>query len=304
LPSSAKALGNNRWRVRLGPGHLPQRIEVAFQGAAQPGQRNRFTVAAPILESLPVERTLWTVQGPRSAGSGRIVAAASEVDGLRLDHLRLSTIASLISLASEIVAQNAQQETADWYVAWARRVAAARRRIVDRIDPDDQQAMAEIADIDEQQRSIAERLGTVDVLQQVLEENPFPADPGDWYGTPWQQGPPVYGTLLGASDVLELEYPNHHTSFVGARLLSGLLITLIALLLYASAPASSLWNWLVGRPQFTLILAGIVWWMWGTPSILGVVLIVIGGGWQLWLLAQFDAPVAREPEEITSTSSL
>ncbi len=85
LPVAASPVGADKWRFELGSTQLPQRIEAVFRGvlSAKSEPIRRMHVPAPGIEGVHVDRTLWTVYGPPSAGTPALPDAASQCTPVR-----------------------------------------------------------------------------------------------------------------------------------------------------------------------------------------------------------------------------
>jgi hypothetical protein len=72
VPSDPLPVGENTWRVPLGPARLPQRIEIVFSGKlSSPPSSAQCRFDVPTLGDLPVAESLWTVIGPPAVECGR-----------------------------------------------------------------------------------------------------------------------------------------------------------------------------------------------------------------------------------------
>ncbi|MCH5377823.1 MAG: hypothetical protein JJ992_28035, partial [Planctomycetes bacterium] len=150
-------------RVPLGPQQLTQRIQVLFVGRfdRDADDRTAIPLLVPALQGLPVENTCWTIRHS-DEGIYNLVPSPFETDASELDWLRVRSVARLVAKAEDVLKDSDPDEIERWYVAWARRWVAARSRLTQgarAVDGLTDEAKAELAEIDENQRRIAERLG-------------------------------------------------------------------------------------------------------------------------------------------------
>lgn len=129
LPAQYEQDSPQRWHIELRPHGLPQRIEVYYEGRLDREDDARIEAAAPMLEDIAVERTLWSVHAPAWAGTGK-PAAGGEIAAWQQDMLRLRSLTELIRLPRYLRVENTEQETRDWFLPWDRRWQALRRDVM------------------------------------------------------------------------------------------------------------------------------------------------------------------------------
>ncbi len=112
LPVAAAPAGPDSWRVALQSTQLPQRIEAVFRGAlaARSGTINRVQVSAPGIEGVEVDRTLWTVYGPPSAGPA-LLEPTGNLTPVRQELSRLEAAESILDLASRVASEQAPRKS-------------------------------------------------------------------------------------------------------------------------------------------------------------------------------------------------
>jgi hypothetical protein len=132
-PAQLASLSANRWSVWLGDSKLPRHLEVVFEGglAEESDGRRRFvapTLMTSTLIDFSVERTAWTIIGPRRAGEAAVdgIAASSAA----LDRLRLESLVALGNSAASLIATEPPDVVADWCLPWVQRVLTSRNRLV------------------------------------------------------------------------------------------------------------------------------------------------------------------------------
>ncbi|MFV1964082.1 MAG: hypothetical protein ACC628_01570 [Pirellulaceae bacterium] len=269
LPVTVKHLDNEHWRVRLGPEQLPQRIEVLFTGKLPRitplvrGQR----FAAPLLVGLPVMQTLWSIQGPPNVAGGRPELAHIESGPLSLSQVRAENACALLHFASEVVAQSATKEMDTWRSAWQRRLDNALRQIQrnQQADP-----AAWIPDESEGTQGNDEPSATPFVNEMRA------GDPASvWHLQQEPLGTTSYGSLLGSSNNLYLGYAPADFSDLGRRGLMATVLFGLAALVALARRSRAVSEWALRWPYAAGVLFGIAWWLWLSPSLLGLVIILV-----------------------------
>lgn len=273
-PTPPVPAGDGRWRVALGHGGLPQRIEVLFSGSLSeaPGSET-IRCDAPTLEGLPVRQTLWTLACPPSRD---LQPPASLQASDRLQHalIRLQSAGALIEQGADLPGRDAEN-LLRWYRQMAHRWAALARE-VERLlaaAPDDasQNAQRELQAIVRRQWRMADRVGGTQILSQEMAGTPTAdAAPDLWLGT--SDRPDDVTRLVAAGGALSLELSCRPAQ--GLRLAPRLwaaaaiwaLIGLAALTLRTGTLGAVLARW----PNLALLAAALGWWLWLEPSALGL----------------------------------
>ncbi|MFT5526864.1 MAG: hypothetical protein ACI9HK_004844, partial [Pirellulaceae bacterium] len=269
LPASLQALQGNRWRIRLGPEQLPQRIEIVFRGAVG-GGATTTVLPMPLLEGIDVERTLVTVIGPRKSQSLQLLEGVTEVKAVQLDRFRQDSIAQLLDLTSDVVAENAPQEIADWYYPWITRLNRSRRSLVNQTESEDKALLV-------QQRAIAEDLGTVDVFNKVLASDLPAVRDSIWM----ESSVKVSGTTLGAVEFIAVQQlSSQATRSVYHWVVAGLLI-LCSWGFSTSTMRSWFAQWNARWPYWPVPFLGVLWMLILFPTLLGVVVLAISVWWAI-----------------------
>jgi len=270
----------NLWRLALGSRQLPQRIEVVFAGKLSESDvaRGGFTVPAPVLREVDVERTLWTIRGPDRFGTGIPEPADSRIGGTGQEMCRLQAAMALVDLPPDVVAESGREEIDRWYLRWARRMAAARRRIArqwrqppreGRFDPLDSER------IDREQAEVAERLGVTPLGGRVAREATLVGDPAAVLdAVTRRQREVTHCTFKGAAGSASLRYPPDRSDLL-VRLLAALALVTVTALVMLARCRTIVGDWLMRWPQAAGVMAGLAWWLWLTPSWLGWLIVLI-----------------------------
>ena len=272
--------GEQRWQVPLG-GRLPQRIEVLFTGVWSTDVVTPAILEAPRLIGLPVERTLWTVSGPRWAGAAT-AANSDRASQAGLQVRRYETLAGMIDSAANTLLEMATDETPNWYSTWARRMVAARETLArlrligpatnwDPVAPGSAGGATSTTDlILQDQQRLAERLGTSEILEQLTTDAPldesaatiFQASLGLPHGA-------LGAVFLGEAPVIELSYASPYAGDLPWRIVQVLIAAVLLFLTVLLLRYTSAIRWLFERPRLVGIAFGLFWWLFLFPSALG-----------------------------------
>jgi hypothetical protein len=231
LPVAAALAGPDSWRFALQSTQLPQRIEVVFRGAlvASAGPADRVQVPAPGIEGVEVDRTLWTVYGPPSAGPASLLEPTSILTPVRQELSRLEATESILDQASRVAGEQAIEEIRRWYAPWNARFVAARDRIheLTRLaNPPSAARDRELEALNRQEMSIAERLG---IGAGLPEDASVPFESARLFDAVSTRGQePVRCLTAGNARALTLRYPRSIGSHFGWRLLAALLAATFA----------------------------------------------------------------------------
>jgi len=300
VPVTLMADATGRFEIPLGPTNLPQRIVVMFQGALDDSALSRREIKAPVLDGIPVERTLWTTVGPESLSASGTHEDEHIVSPLRQSQIRLRSVADLVEGATEMAAEGSPEDVTNWYRPWLARLLAShdsvlRHQFGTASDESRQEAVEEADQIQTEQEEVARRLGASDMRTRMLLQTSVVRDADTlWRKNLAGDGVTTHRMFPGGQSTLELPDPRHRTSDFGER-------TLIALLLLAAA---GLGAWLVRRsgpidllvrwPHATGVAVGLAWWLWLTPSWAGWILVAVSlvvGFFPRWLASRFQYQV-------------
>ncbi len=294
-PQAVKA---DTWMVPLGPPQLPQRIELVAVGKLTENSAEPLRFQ---LGNLPVEQTLWTILEPETSPPGRLAAHPASA-AWRQEMVRLKSVAAVLQSGSRLVGDDPQQRM-PWYELWVDRLVAARRAVERQLSllaPGRQAAAAwqELRTIDREQTALAERLGTTEILLRAAAQPP--AQPQEWFRLSAGDAHRVRRfSFAGSKTALSLEYPRARASGLPARV--------VAVLALVGLAAGIVWAWRRGVLQWPLkkwpapllAAAGILWWLFLSPGVLGWLL--VGAAVLLSVGPRLRAP---RPEEGSSRIAL
>jgi hypothetical protein len=264
VPVTARPRDNGHWTVALGADQLPQRVEVLFQGTLPSGSAilDGKTFPAPVLIGLPVLQTLWTVRGPTTDGPGLPALKHLAARADQQSRIRLETAETMLDYAPAVVARSTANELDFWRADWERHVAASRQ------DLQRQGAQPPVP-------TSSELVNEVD--DSAPSEGPRQASD---FGELWKlqqtwRGPPTTCSLRGIASQIVIDYPTSSTadyailSILAAAWLCG---AGFCVLLARSAAVN---DWLIRSPHVVGVLLGLIWWLWFSPSFLGLIVISI-----------------------------
>ncbi len=285
-PQTPVPAGQRLWHVRLGPNRLPQRVEVLFAGQVTPlGESGRVRLDVPALVGLPVRQTLWTVSGPSTYELGL-------PEGLRslgrLEHalVRLENVEALLVMAAD----TAWEESEDvdpwceaWLHLWGDCDAEVQRAGVLAGQADASRAAdGRATRLKSLPSPVADWLRSTNVLARVSVEVPAAATPGELWPRSLDRTQPATLCLgRGGSASVTLRYRRVETDSLLHRLIAAGATAGMALLAIVGIRRRVLSALLCRWPHLLGVVAGLVWWLWLWPSILGWGIVLVS------LLASF-----------------
>lgn len=279
-PLRVTPAGDRRWQVPLG-GRLPQRISVVFTGHWSMESATPAVIEGPRLIGLPVERTLWTVSGPRWPGAAT-AANADRATPSGLQTRRYETLVGLIDSAANTLLEVATDETPRWYAAWARRMIASRETLArlrmlvpnadwDSLVPGSASGLPPTTDlIIQDQERLAERLGMRDVLSELSAGPALDESPAAIFNTSLGRSHGALGAMfLGEAPMVQVTYSNPYASDLPSRIVHVLVAAVLLLATVFLVHYTSAFQWLPHRPRVAGIALGLFWWLFLFPSALG-----------------------------------
>jgi hypothetical protein len=264
-----------QWDIPLLVPHLPQRVEVVFAGRFAAARAGAVRLSAPALKDLPVERTLWSVDGPDSSGPGEILAGRS-VGSLRAELVRLESAAALVKLPIETASSG--DELRSWYQVWTGHWSAARdaarRQLLEMPATRETAGLeAELKTLEREQAALATRLGSTASAATTVEAR----EPPDlWSAALARPRTRARSLFNSASATIAVRYPHADSADWWARLVVVLaaigVVLLVKLAMRRGLPVA---DWLRRWPQPLGVMLGLAWWLWLSPSLLGLLLALV-----------------------------
>jgi hypothetical protein len=280
LPVWPQEIGPERWQLSLGPGNLPQRIEVVF---ANPVGRRFWSwsedeLHAPrLLEGetdIPVERTLWTVFSQASFGAD-VRTSTEPTTAWRLELARLRSTALMIELGADAMTEQGSDENVQWFQRWARRyhhTLDGAERHAARIP----EVRSEVEAILVERPQVARWLRTTDTLTEFLNETSPATEAAEVWGQGFRQAATrTRYTLSGSASSLQPTYAPEPESDLSQRLALAFILGIgaggVIVALRRGMPGDLLVRW----PGAFGVAAGLFWWLWLWPSVLGLVIVLL-----------------------------
>ena len=278
LPARMEVLENHQVKIFLGLQRLPQRIEVVFEGKAVRASsgRSTFQVAAPEILEVPVQRTLWTVNGCNADGIRQTQGISAERQKL----LRLRRMSELMDLPANVVAEEPIEDITRWYQVWARRYVKEKRMLTLQLAHDPPGFEVEAADLEvleRKQLSMARYLGTENILQQLdsstdedllVNQDSRPSD--------FEEENVTRLTYQGEEGKINLSLVPLEPQFGYQRYFVGFSLALVTFfgIRWKHVWESSVKRWWFRWPFLSMSIMGIVWWLWLNPRWLGLLIIL------------------------------
>ena len=287
LPVAAAPAGPDSWRFALQSTQLPQRIEVVFRGSlgARSGAINRVQVPAPGIEGVEVDRTLWTVYGPPSAGPATLLEPTSGLTPVRQELSRLEATESILGQALNVASEQAPEEIRRWYAPWNARFVTARNRVQELARQANRPSAArdqQLESLNRQEMSIAERLGIGSGSPEEASQSFDAARIFDAVSDRGQE--PARCLSAGDAPALTLRYPRSPGNQFVWRLLAALLVVALATAVSRALRQGSF----ALSPRVVALLLSLFTWLCLAPSGLGFIalsLTIIAIAARRWQLA-------------------
>lgn len=269
--ASTKPGSGGSWVVPLGTPHLTQRIEVLFRGKLPVSPDRQRELPAPMLLDLPVQHTLWTVYGPPKAGEP-LAPAARMLSRSEQEMLRARSAASVIG---EMTWEGTLNEMARWYRPWAGRLMAAVKAYQQCL-PRAGQPQLQVAELIREQRDIAAGLEASAQLQEFLDQKEPEARSQDlWEWSIQRRDDPLRCAQTEGSGRLTISYENPVWGDSQSRTWAALALVAFAVVLAAVLRRITTWEPLRRWPHLLGVIFGLAWWLWLSPSILGLCFVAI-----------------------------
>lgn len=270
-PALLSDVGTQPIQLQLASRQLPQRVQILFTSRWTGSSTHRRFVA-PRLTGVTVDRTLWSVFGPRAFGGGH-AQTAEHATGSDHDLYRLKSISSLVQLAPETLGEHLPEEISRWYVAWKERYAMSHVAY-DRAQSRGQSVVTKAADIDLVEldkafTAVDARLGGVLTPEIGAAENIERLSVQDLVCT--------RATHAGAQDHVDIRYASSVAMSYWPRLLSALFVVGLAVAAVMVLPTTLP----TFAPATVVAAGGLLWWLFLAPSGLGLAAAVVAGWFAL-----------------------
>jgi hypothetical protein len=254
-----RRLADHSWEIPIALRHLPQRIEVILHGKLiGPGQRSDVvTLKAPVIAGIPSAATLWTVQGPEQRGVGEPLLAHTRTDDVGQARWRLATAQALQRAEASGAGRESTVDEKIWNARWLEWMSQLEQDLI----------RAEDRASRPQPNAAAMFPGG----------SRYDVD-GPWYQPAASPAPITRCALRGQADELNVRYRGRWWHDFGLRLVSAILV--VAAVAATRRVRESAWTRAILRryPHVAIGLLGVVWWLWLTPSAVGLALLLLAAG--------------------------
>ena len=280
LPAQIAAVGDNLWRVQLGPDQLPQRIDVVFTGALvhDDHQAGVWKIPAPQLTGLPVRRSLWTVLPAPDAETALL--SLRRIPAEQQDVFRLRSLESLIDLPVHVVAGRSLQDLQYWSQRWGKRLLSLKPSAADDSSESRTALMSKLLNLE---RLIRENSGTpalpegISFWQQGAKEKVARTEIVRLWKASTATSPVIHAMARGESISIKLRIRSRSGDDLASRIFATIVVIVTITVgiglreKFVSGIVGTVSQWL---PLATLAM-GLAWWFWFEPRLLGLVIVAI-----------------------------
>ncbi|MCH7725835.1 MAG: hypothetical protein IH991_05045 [Planctomycetes bacterium] len=259
--------GASSWNIGLGPVQLPQQIAVVFQGRVFTDDEKQ-TFTAPRIAGADRTKTLWTIHHPRWSSPASDDSATRVVQHEQYD-LRIQSILELLNSASDAAIKESQQEINDWFESWSQRFTYALEHFEELKDANSE---SRVEQYKRQIESTANELNTGNLvgLRGDL-VNPVVA----WSVEPSSMHSSTYHITSGSSSTIDVNAQSSGADSIIGRIGPAAFFLGIVAALYVLITRGPLVEWCIRWPYAFAALFGLVWWMWLTPSVVGLAFVIV-----------------------------
>ena len=273
-------------RVELESNELPQRIRVLFVAEAIKGMPDsvariqiprieRLDVAAGDTREIEVAKTLWTVHSPLDTAVDLQIDRESVRSAARLELTRLEVLSTLMDLAAQMTTDFTPDELKRWYFLWGERFRASLRRNESPIGLPEEgrvQHEARLAELDAYHADVVDKLMVREIDERL--NNQRNVDAIDV----WHEATPLemtaqFAEFDGAMTFVNAKRRPLKNDWIVARSIIAVLIGLVGLGSIVALNRNQIEN--VRWVHLFGVLAGISWWLWLQPSIVGLLIVVV-----------------------------
>ena len=302
--AAAIPAGENRWQVPLGPDRLPQHIEVLFVGRLSRQEENSQRFFAPHLGKFPVQQALWTISTPPGYLIDETPPQNTELaDRLGHDRTRLESVTTAMELGMGLPAEESE-DLVPWYESWAVEAASLRAGITRQLAQSDQTdstyaAQAELANLTRREKQVADRLNLTEGAAKKSSATATPGTLSDIWRRSLRRPRAVLRLTAHDATAIQLEYRKSDCDHGTERFWGAVTAGLLALVAALALAYSKVTMWLDRRGALVAVLVGTAWWLWLSPSILGLAVLIVA----LVVLARARWVRTKSKSLISMTSS-
>src|SRR4029079_6925402 len=298
LPPPCVPAGFRSWQIPALSESLPCRLTIIYDTflPSQTASRSPAPLAAPTLNGMEVDQSLWTIENYAAPSDSAVPTLqfarrdpARQVEPSAVEIARLETLAhTLDSIVSSQSAALPRRILAESFLRWKRELTAVHHRLNDLRDqkplPIDSTARIQSA-LDEASKA-EQRLLTVGILSDSeVGETMRPLDSTSPTAA-------TYFLAKGSPGVLAVLPKTAPAGPASSRIAIAGAIAAATILLAIALHFANRADWLTARPQLTLAMLGIAWWLLAPFGWFGWVAIFVSL-WcvprSLWRRSGYDA---------------
>ncbi len=275
-------IANLRWRISLAGARLPLRIDVVYRGRLPDNMRDvPHEALAPWLVGLPIEKTLWTISGPRWAGLPTIDANHS-LSAAEAEIFRLKATTSLIETATTTMVEQSTDNVVRWYRPWldrwlTARAAAKRPAVLAPPDGDAGNVTDQVTREESKHMRLARRIEAWPGVEPVWNQTPTLDNPlRSWQRSIGRSHDNAHAILAGGAFAPVLEYTRAYADDWASRIGQAAIACVVVLLIGWAIRVTRLGEAFDRWPQAAVIAFGLFWWLWISPSAVGWLFVALG----------------------------
>ena len=271
-------LEEDRFSLSLFSSQLPQRVELVFKGnrEATGAGHGTWQCDFPRLEDVPVVRTTWTILSDSESGLPQVTGGIQPISGTSIEVGRLDQLIDMKALSSELAAVSQPVSRDDWYVPWQRQYQQAWKRLLrEELQQEISPGKSQLKRIESRQQQIEPGLEAAMAEQETV----HPPSYGDMFDALSAGSPTITRfTSVPGGAAPQIRFPGMQGSSLWA-IAGRWFLVLLALAGIIRVRRNPSLGELLGRWPFAWgALAGIAWWLWLSPSLVGILLMLLSAG--------------------------
>jgi len=267
--------GERQWRIPLLDRQFPQRVSLLFEAPlSAESSWGAAEIPAPVISGMPTDRTLFSIAAPPTAGAGEVLRGKS-LGAANYELACLGSLSAMLNLPSDRASAARASDVRAWYQVRLRSWRSTRDELR-RQATSSMTLTTEIATLQRECGEAAERLGTTDLWNANPSGPEVATEPNDlWTLTEAAVRAPVRGMFAGPIMSVAVRYPRRGEGDFVERLWLVLLGAAVVMLwLLAERQKWPLGDWLRRWPHAVGVILGLAWWLWLTPSVVGLLVAV------------------------------
>ena len=236
-------------------------------------------------------RITWMILSDRKVGLSQAMHGIPSISATAMEVVRLNQLIDMNALSAELAAVSQPVSNHDWYLPWQRQYLQARKRLVrEELQQGVKPVDSKLPGIDEDKQQVNEQLGFVEELPD--EELVNPPSLGDMFDA-LSAGAPTIARFAssGERESLTVQFPGMASDAIGSVVGRWILVVVALGGILFCGRNPGLLDFLGRWPFAWGALGGIAWWLWLSPSIVGVLIMLLSASGALraargsWLAA-------------------